>query len=192
MPPMKPTLTGRERHFDRDEIIVSKTDLAGRITYANRVFCRVAQFTEIELLGKPHNIIRHPDMPKCIFKFLWDTIQAGNEIFAYVVNRAKSGDHYWVFAHVTPTFGTDNQIVGYHSSRRLPDRAAVDTMASLYRTLLAEEHKHTNPKDGMNAALTLLTGLLEEQRATYDEFIFQLARKNPTRPKLQPTSIVSA
>jgi len=97
-------LTGVERFFDADEVIVSKTDLKGRITYANRVFQRVAGYGEAELMGAPHSIVRHPAMPRCVFKLLWDTLEAKQEIFAYVINRARNGDHYWVFAHVTPSF----------------------------------------------------------------------------------------
>jgi len=108
------TPSNRESPFDENEIIVSKTDTKGRITYANDVFSRVSQFTVAELLGVPHSIIRHPDMPRCVFKLLWDAIQAKQEIFAYVLNMAKSGDHYWVFAHVTPSFGADGAITGYH------------------------------------------------------------------------------
>ena len=92
------TLTGVERFFDDDEIIVSKTDLKGIITYGNSVFYRLAGYTEKELIGVNHNVIRHPDMPRAVFKLLWDTLAEGREIFAYVVNRAKNGDHYWVFA----------------------------------------------------------------------------------------------
>jgi PAS domain S-box-containing protein len=80
--------TGRERTWGDEEIIVSKTDLKGIITYANRTFLNVAGYTEEEVLGKPHNMIRHPDMPRCVFKLLWDTIESGNEIFAYVKNMA--------------------------------------------------------------------------------------------------------
>ncbi len=102
----EPTIqpTGIERTFKEDEIIVSKTDLKGIITYANRTFLDVALYREDEVLGMPHSIIRHPDMPRCVFKLLWDTIEEGNEIIAYVKNMAKNGDFYWVFAHVTPTF----------------------------------------------------------------------------------------
>lgn len=87
-------VTGKEVFFKPEEIIVSKTDLKGRITYANRVFLDISGFTEAELLGKPHSILRHPEMPRCVFKLLWDTIQNGSEIFAYVINRCKNGDHY--------------------------------------------------------------------------------------------------
>ena len=167
-------LTGRERTFDRDEIIVSKTDLKGRITYANRVFCRLADYTEEELLGQPHNIIRHPDMPRCVFKFLWDTIQTGHEVFAYVINRAKHGDHYWVFAHVTPTFDNEGHIVGYHSNRRVPDRAALGKIRPVYQTLLSEERKHRNPKEQWQASLPVFTAFLEKQGRSYEELIFSL------------------
>jgi PAS domain S-box-containing protein len=109
--------TGRERTWGDEELIVSKTDLKGIITYANRTFLSVAGYTEQEILGKPHSIIRHPDMPRCVFKLLWDTIESGNEIFAYVKNMAKNGDHYWVFAHVTPTLDAHGNIIGYHANR---------------------------------------------------------------------------
>lgn len=78
------TPTGKERFFNENELIVSKTDTGGRITYANDVFLRVAGLTENDALGAPHSLIRHPDMPRAVFKLLWDTIASGQEIFAYV------------------------------------------------------------------------------------------------------------
>ncbi len=167
-------MAGREIRFGNDEIIVSKTDIKGHITYANRVFCRVASYCESELLGKPHNIIRHPDMPRCVFKFLWDTIQSGNEVFAYVINATKYGDFYWVFAHVTPTFNDAGSIIGYHSSRRVPDRSVVSKIKGLYKMLLAEERKHRNPKEQWRASLPKLIDFLQEQGKTYEELIFSL------------------
>lgn len=174
-------LTGVERTFDHDEIIVSKTDIKGRVTYANQVFLRVAQYTEEEILGKPHNLIRHPDMPRCVFQLLWDTIQDRREIFAYVVNRTKHGDHYWVFAHVTPTFSPSGQIIGYHSNRRVPNRDAVDTVKKIYSRLLLEEERHRTPKEAIQASTRLLLDLLGQQGVSYDEFVFSLARKPVTR-----------
>ena len=97
-------LSGVERVLRDDEIVVSKTDTKGRITYCNDTFIRMAGYSEPELMGQPHSIVRHPAMPRCAFKLVWDTIEAGKEVFAYVINRAKNGDHYWVFAHVTPDF----------------------------------------------------------------------------------------
>jgi len=170
-----PKLTGVERFFDDDEIIVSKTDLKGRITYANTVFKRVAGMGEKELIGAPHSIIRHPEMPRCVFKLLWDTIEAGQEIFAYVVNRAKNGDHYWVFAHVTPTRDGSGNIIGYHSNRRVPERRIVEgTIIPLYRDLLAQEARFENRKDGLQASVATVTQLLAERSIGYDEFVLTL------------------
>ena len=174
MRPAGPKPTGIERRFQEDEIIVSKTDPKGIITYANSVFCRVAGYTEAELVGQPHNIVRHPDMPRCVFKLLWDTIQSGQEIFAYVLNLAKTGDHYWVFAHVTPTLDTRGNIIGYHSNRRVPERSAVESIQEIYRMLLAEERKTTDWRKGMAASHEMLLGLLRKTGMQYEEWIFSV------------------
>jgi len=168
-------LTGVERAFEPDEIIVSKTDLKGRITYANRVFLRLAGYDERSILGEPHSIIRHPEMPRCVFKLLWDTIAAGNEIFAYVVNRACNGDHYWVLAHVTPSFDASGAINGYHSNRRVPDMNVVNnTIAPLYKQLLAEEKSVKNAKEGMAKGGAMLGSILADHGVKYDEFALSL------------------
>ncbi len=167
-------LSGVERTFGADEIIVSKTDPQGRIIYANEVFLRMAGFSEQELLHQPHSIIRHPDMPRCVFKLLWDTIAAGKEIFAYVKNRARNGDHYWVFAHVTPTFDQSGTIVSYHSNRRSPRRDAVEKAEGLYRELLAIEQSHADRKAGMEAAFQAVLAKLQSAGVPYDEFVFSL------------------
>jgi len=169
--------SGVERFFDEDEIIVSKTDTNGLITYANDVFIRVSGWTEAELIGAPHSIIRHPDMPRCVFKLLWDTIGSGSEIFAYVVNMSKNGDHYWVLAHVTPTFGPDGRITGYHSNRRTPRREAVKEIEPIYRTLLAEEAKHAGKLDQVEASTRLLLSVLASVNMKYDEFAWSLEHK---------------
>lgn len=167
-------VTGKEVFFGEDELIVSKTDEKGIITYANDVFLKVAGYTEEEVIGKPHNYIRHPDMPKCVFKLLWDTIKQGKEIFAYVVNRAKNGDHYWVFAHVTPSYDKSGKIIGYHSNRRVPKRDAVKTMEGLYKALAAEEKKHSTSRAGVESATNVLLGILKDKGVSYDEFILSL------------------
>ena len=169
--------SGRERFFPENDIIVSKTDLKGHITYANRVFLDIAGLSEDEALGEPHCLIRHPDMPRCVFKLLWDTIGAGSEIFAYVVNMAKNGDHYWVLAHVTPTFGPDGRITGYHSNRRTPRREAVKEIEPIYRTLLAEEAKHAGKLDQVEASTKLLLDVLASVNMKYDEFAWSLEHK---------------
>lgn len=166
--------TGVESLLDEEELIVSKTDLKGRITYANDVFIRMAKYSYKELIGAPHSLIRHPDMPRCVFKLLWDTLESKREIFAYVVNMAKDGSHYWVFAHVTPTFDDQGHIVGYHSNRRKPDRGPVERIAPIYKALCAEEARHANAKEGMRASFDVMVGLLKQKGLAYDEFVLSL------------------
>jgi len=167
--------TGREVSFGEDEIIVSKTDLRGVITYANDVFTRVAGYNEAELLGQPHNVIRHPDMPRCVFKLLWDTLKADREIFAYVLNLAKNGDAYWVFAHVTPSYDSSGTKVGYHSNRRVPHAGTLEKIRPLYAELLAEEKRHANLDAGLRASSACLEEILQQAGTTYGEFVFSLS-----------------
>ena len=166
--------TGIERTFGEDEVIVSKTDLKGRITYGNEVFLRIAGYPESEIVGAPHSILRHPWMPRCVFKLLWDRIESGDEVFAYVVNMAKGGDHYWVFAHVTPTFASDGSIVGYHSNRRKPTASQSQAAAGLYRTLSDIEERASDRKIGMAQSAEHLGSMLASKGVSYDEFIFSV------------------
>jgi PAS domain S-box-containing protein len=163
-----------ERRFGEDDIIVSKTDATGRLTYANDVFLSIAGYGEEEVLGQPHSILRHPDMPRAVFKLLWDRIGAGKELFAYIKNMAKNGDHYWVLAHVTPTRDADGKIVGFHSNRRVPERAAIARVEPIYREVLAEEARHADRKAGLKAGLDKLESILAGTGKTYDEFVFSL------------------
>lgn len=167
-------LSGVERTFGADEIIVSKTDTKGRVIYANEVFLRMAGYSEREILGQPHSVIRHPDMPRAVFKLLWDTIESGREIFAYVINRAKNGDHYWVLAHVTPTFDASGKIISYHSNRRSPRPEAVAKVKALYAELLAIEARHDDRKAGLEASFAAVLAQLQALGVPYDEFVFAL------------------
>ncbi|GGQ38542.1 PAS domain-containing protein [Couchioplanes azureus] len=166
--------TGVERTLGDDELIVTKTDTQGRITYANDVFLRMSALTEAEALGQPHNLIRHPDMPRAVFKLLWDTLERGHEVFAYVQNLAADGAHYWVLAHVTPSYDAGGRLVGYHSSRRAPEPAAVHAVRQVYADLRAEEQRHTGSRDGLEASWDRLQRLLDERGQTYDEFVWEL------------------
>ncbi|MFO0685199.1 MAG: PAS domain-containing protein [Sandaracinus sp.] len=166
--------TGVERHFGEDDIIVSKTDTSGRITYANEVFLRIAGYTEREVLGQPHSLIRHPDMPRSVFALLWETIASGTEIFAYVVNLAKSGDHYWVFAHVTPTFDPMGRIVGYHSNRRVPNPSALRAIEPLYAELSKIERAQSDKRSAVAAGRAHLAERLKKIGLPYDALMFHL------------------
>ena len=166
--------TGIEVSFGEDEIIVSKTDLDGKLTYANDVFLRVSGYSAEETIGMPHSFIRHPEMPRCVFKLLWDTVQDGREIFAYVVNLTKDGSHYWVFANVTPTFGARGDIIGYHSNRRLPDRSQVERVRSLYQRLVAIEKQHSSKAAAVAASTEALNEIVLQNHKSYEEFVFSI------------------
>ena len=166
---MRPTPINHEVPFPDNEFIVSKTDLKGKITYGNALFIKLSGYTEEELLGAPHSILRHPDMPKAVFKLLWDTIAAGNEIFAYVKNLAKDGSYYWVEAQVTPSFDDNGTIIAYHSVRRKPSSKTINMIAQVYSQMLSIEGK-----SGVEASAKYLFDLLKQKGVSYDEFIFSL------------------
>lgn len=162
-------MAGNELTFSDDKFIVSKTDLGGKITYGNELFISMSGYTEDELLHAPHNILRHPDMPATVFKLLWTRIKAKEEIFAYVVNKTKNNDYYWVFAHVTPSLDSQGNIIGYHSVRRKPTQKALLVIQPLYQSMLSAEKI-----GGIAAGEKKLFAVLDQMKATYDEFILSL------------------
>jgi len=162
--------TGTERTFGVDEIIVTKTDPRGVITYANEVFLRISALTEEQAIGQPHNIIRHPEMPRAVFKLLWDTIGQRQEIFAYVLNLATDGAHYWVLAHVTPSYDAAGRHVGYHSNRRRPDPSTVAAVKQVYDRIRMAESRHTATPAAIEAGWQALQD--ELGGLTYDEFVW--------------------
>lgn len=170
--------SGIERTFGEDEMIVTKTDTKGILTYANNVFLRVSALSEADAIGKPHSLIRHPDMPRAVFKLLWESLEARQELFAYVVNLAADGAHYWVLAHVTPSLDARGRVVGYHSSRRRPERAAVTAAQELYGRLRAEERRHSGSREALEASWSMLQSLLRQQGRTYDEFVWDLTNSS--------------
>ena len=170
--------TGLERKFDDGEIIVSKTDPKGRITYVNDVFLRVSAYGEGELIGRPHSVIRHPDMPRSVFRLLWDTLGSGRELFAYIVNLAGDGAHYWVLAHVTPTFGPGGEIVGFHSNRRTAAPRALAAVRPVYEDLLREERRHAGGQEAVAAGTAMLQDRLQSFGVSYDEWVWSLDAAN--------------
>ncbi|WP_432564544.1 PAS domain-containing protein [Kineococcus sp. SYSU DK003] len=174
MRPSTTSPTGAERRFGDDELIVTKTDPRGVITYANDVFLRVSALTEEQVIGQPHNIIRHPGMPRGVFDLLWETLRGGSEMFAYVVNLAADGAHYWVLAHVTPSVDGSGRLLGYHSNRRVPAPGAVAAVRRLYDDLLAVESRHSRPADAVAASRALLAQRLQAAGQSYEEFVWSL------------------
>ena len=149
----------------------------GVITYANDVFLRISGYEMADVIGQPHNLIRHPDMPRAVFALLWETLAARRELFAYINNLAADGAHYWVLAHVTPSFGPDGTVVGYHSNRRRPSPRAVERIRPLYDQLLAEERRHPNAKAAVAASSRVLADVLAGQDESYDEFIWSIINR---------------
>ena len=137
--------TGRRVYFTETEVpfpegrlIVSRTDLQGLITHANDAFVEMSGYAREELIGAPHHILRHPDMPKIAFKGLWDTIMSGQKWHGYVKNLRKDGAHYWVYATALPNVRKD-EVVGFTSVRRKPSRKRIEELIPVYRQWLEEE-----------------------------------------------------
>lgn len=175
---MKPKITpiDNEVSLSDDEFIVSKTDTKGIITYVNRTFMSISGYSEPELLGIQHNIIRHPDMPRGAFKLLWNTLQGGNEFFGYVKNMCKDGSYYWVFANVTPDYDDKGQLRGYYSVRRKPNQEAIQTVIPVYKQMLDIEKK-SSAKDAPDKSIAFLTETLESLGTDYQSFVLSLDNK---------------
>ena len=131
-------VTEKEFPYPEGRLIISRTDLNGIITHANEAFVELSGWNREDLIGQPHAILRHPDMPAAAFKNLWDTLKAGKKWFGYVKNLRKDGGHYWVYATAVPNV-RNGQVVGYTSVRREPSRKKIEEMTALYKKMLAEE-----------------------------------------------------
>ncbi len=170
--------TQREIMMRDDDFIVSKTDAVGKLTYCNSIFIEFSGYSEQELLGKQHNIVRHPDMPRAVFSLLWQTVRSGEEFFGYVKNMCKDGSFYWVFATVTPSYKISfdtrqSEIIGFFSVRRKPDKSKLPHIQSLYQDMLAAE-KRADRRDGIAAGLDVLNSLIQPTGKNYREFILTL------------------
>lgn len=166
----KITPTQREVRIPDEDFIVSKTDTRGNVTYINRTFMSVSGFIEDEVLGQPHNIIRHPDMPRAVFQLLWQTLKSGEEFFGYVKNLCKDGSHYWVYANITPDFDAQGKLQGYYSARRRPSTKAIEIISALYREMLSLEQQHGD-QGGIQASSRYLEQQLEQRQLAYRNFV---------------------
>lgn len=168
------TPTQHEIIMRDDDFIVTKTDTVGLITYCNPIFIEFSGFSERELLGKQHNIVRHPDMPRAVFAMLWQTIKAGDEFMGYVKNLSRSGSYYWVFATVTPSFKPNSQeIIGFFSVRRKPDKSKLRIVEPLYREMLAAEQS-AGRSGAIAAGTAVLQNALKSTGKDYREFVLSL------------------
>ncbi len=163
----RPVPIDEEIILDPKRYIVSKTDPKGVIEYGNDYFVEISGYTETELIGTPHNIIRHPDMPKIVFKMMWDRIKNRQNIMAVVKNLAKDGRYYWVVTEFeTKVDPITNEIVGYTAFRKAAPREAIEAIEPLYKKLVEIEKV-----GGMEASEKYLRGIFEEKRVSYDEYI---------------------
>lgn len=131
-------VSDREVPFPEGKLIVSRTDPQGILTHGNQSFVEMSGYSEAELIGQPHQILRHPDMPKAAFKDLWDTLARGKKWTGYVKNLRKDGAYYWVLATVVANV-RDGKVVGYTSVRRKPSRQRIDECIEQYRQMITQE-----------------------------------------------------
>jgi PAS domain S-box-containing protein len=170
----RPTPIDKEVSWDKTQTIMSKTDKFGNIEYANETFIDVSGYEDYELMSYPHNIIRHPDMPKVIFKILWENIRQGNEFNGIIKNLAKSGRYYWVITDFDYSRDDSGNIVHYFSRRKsVPAEIIAKYIEPLYKRLLQIELA-----SGVEASEKYLIGFLEEKRVNYVDYITQIMIEN--------------
>jgi len=155
----KPIPIDEEITVDPKRYIVSETDEKGRITFCNDYFIEISGYSKEELIGQPHSIVRHPDMPKIVFKLLWETISKGKNINAVVKNLAKDGRYYWIFTEFEIRRDRDTgEIIGYHADRTKISKHVKEIIASLYVTLVQIEKE-----EGIEASEKYLISFLKEK-----------------------------
>jgi PAS domain S-box-containing protein len=169
----RPSPINQEIIIPDKEVLISVTDPKGIITEANEVFCEVAGYTQDELIGASHNVIRHPDMPKVMFKIVWDRIMDKENVMAVVKNLAKDGRYYWIVTDFVTKVDANRNILNYTAYRRPVSDKVKDAIIPLYKALCAIEDIA-----GMEASEKFLADYFEKLGLTYDELIEELIIKN--------------
>ncbi len=173
----RPEPINAEIILDPKQTIMSKTDPKGIIEYANDYFMEICGYEEHELIGQPHNVIRHPDMPKVIFKWLWQRLQAKKNIHAVVKNLAKDGRFYWVITDFEVKLDEEGQIASFFARRKAPPRTTIEKIDHLYKKILSIEKAM-----GVEVAEKYFIGFLEEKGMTYDEYIEDICLAEVKKP----------
>ena len=154
----RPAPIDEEIILDPKKYIVSSTDTKGLITDVNDYFIEISGYSRDELIGKSHNIIRHPDMPKIVFKLMWERLKRGRNILALVKNLAKDGRFYWIFTTFEPVEDVNHKLIGYRAHRKLASKHTIEIVADIYKKVLEVENK-----DGVDASEKFLNEYLQEK-----------------------------
>lgn len=173
----RPTPIDREVQWDKTKVLISETDAVGTITKVNDVFCEVSHYTAEELIGQPHNLIRHPDMPKLIFKLLWDNLKAGHNFVGVIKNLAKTGEYYWVVTDFEMRRDASGNITHYIGRRRsVPEAAIKDYLAPFYDSLLKMERI-----GGVELSSRFFKNYLAKQGKDYVDFVISIMSEGQTK-----------
>ena len=166
----RPTPIDREVQWDKTKTLISETDVKGTITNVNDVFCAVAHYSPSELIGQPHNLIRHPDMPKLIFKLLWDNLKVGNNFVGVIKNLAKTGEYYWVVTDFEMRRDAMGNITHYIGRRKsVPEAAINNYLAPFYESLLKMEKI-----GGVELSSRFFKNYLTKQGKDYIDFVISI------------------
>ena len=160
------TPINKEVTWDKNLELVSKTDKFGNIQYCNEAFVNVSGYEDFELVGKAHNIIRHPEMPKVIFKLLWDNLKKGTDFHAVIKNMAKTGRYYWVITQFEIQKNEDGEIINYIGRRKAVNQNTISTFEALYIKL-----KQIEDAVSVEASEDYLIGFLDDKKMSYAEFL---------------------
>ena len=170
----RPTPIDKEVNWNKSLVVISETDIYGRITNVNDVFCNVCGYSPEEMIGQPHSIIRHPDMPKLVFKLLWDNLKVGNNFIGVIKNLAKSGEYYWVITDFEMRRDATGNITHYIARRKSVPKAVIENyVAPLYETLLKLEKV-----GGMELSSRFFKNYLAKQGKDYIDFIIDVMNEN--------------
>ncbi|GEM_PF-655545 len=164
--------TTNEVRLREDDFIVSKTDTDSTITYVNKAFCDVSGYSEAELIGKSHDIVRNDLMPHGVYNLLWEHLQAEEEFFGYIVNRNKDGSCYWTLINVTPFYEND-KLEGYFAVRRCPSESALKVIKPLYKKMCDIE-RTASPEQLLPLSSSILWQAITKEYQTYAEFVLSL------------------
>lgn len=160
-------------NLTKSQILISKTDTQGNITYCSPAFIKMCEFTERELLGRSHNILRHKDMPHGLYFLMWENLKKNQEFNAFICNQTKSGEPFWTFTNITPVRNISGVLTGYTCAKRPANPAGV-SLFSLYYEQMRDEERRLNGKGSAPKSAELLQEILSATGDSYEASVFKL------------------